>query len=376
MWFLCGIVLEVLSTLSGTAGKQLIRLSELQERHKAFRSARVTFITGILINTVAGPLLDMAAYSFAAQSLIAPFGGLDVVWNAALAPSILKEKLTRTRLVSCALIVFGTVSSSLFGSHSDREYNVDILLDLLITKRVAIYLTALLVFVCLMGIPMRCPKGHILRGVSLGVTAGVIAGNMFCLKAAVELVQSSFRGDDDAWSHWLPYVVILGAIFFALSNLVFMTKGMLEYEALFMVTFYEGTMIVSNCLSANVILLEGNDLETWRLVAYCLCIFVVVLGMLAISIGEATGPVSQEQENRQQIIGVLDSDMAGISLYGEGQLSYESDEGKGDLEATAFGDFDPHPAEILQTEPTCSGECRRDSESEETLKSVVALSAC
>ena len=35
MWFLCGIVLEVLSTLSGTAGKQLIRLSELQERHKA-----------------------------------------------------------------------------------------------------------------------------------------------------------------------------------------------------------------------------------------------------------------------------------------------------------------------------------------------------
>lgn len=33
------------------------------------------FIGGLIVNTLLGPLIDMAAYSFAAQSLIAPFGG-------------------------------------------------------------------------------------------------------------------------------------------------------------------------------------------------------------------------------------------------------------------------------------------------------------
>ena len=84
----------------------------------------IRFRAGLFTNTVVGPLIDVSAYSFAPQSLVAPFGGrrtadpggrveeggvffcvfslfcwscggLDVVWNALLAPFILKEKLTR-----------------------------------------------------------------------------------------------------------------------------------------------------------------------------------------------------------------------------------------------------------------------------------------
>jgi len=286
-----GVGLEVLSTLSGTAGKQLIRFSELHKR-RAPRSAKVTFTLGLIINTIAGPVLDMGAYSFAPQSLIAPFGGLDVIWNAALAPYILKEKLTRSRLAACALIFLGTLSSAAFGSHSEEEYTIEMLEEKLVDWRCIVYFVVFAAWILFnVLVPMRRPKGDIIRGMSLGMTAGTLAGNMFCVKAFVELVETSIRtGDGEIWLHWLPYASLAGAAFFALSNVGFMTRGLLEFEALFMVTIYEGSMVFSNCLSASVILLELNDLEWWRVAGYCLCMALVLAGMFEVTRAEAMKP--------------------------------------------------------------------------------------
>jgi len=287
LWAL-GIVLEVLSTLSGTAGKQLIRLSELSRTSSPW-CAKTCFYAGLVINTVAGPVLDMAAYSFAAQSLIAPIGGLDVVWNAALAPYILKETLTRSRLYACVLIFGGTLCSGVFGSHKETQYDVKLLEKLLLDWRVVMYLVLVFVWVVFnITVPMRKPKGSIVRGISLGVTAGTIAGNMFCVKGSVELIETSiWRGKGDVWLHWLPYALLAGAAFFALSNVVFMTRGLLEFEALFMVTIYEGSMIVSNIVSACVVLLELDGLPSWRAALYIVSVLVVCAGMVGLCVSEA-----------------------------------------------------------------------------------------
>jgi len=286
--FLLGIGFEVLSTITGTAGKQLIRLSEITKR-QAPGCSRVIFYVGIAIHMFAGPTLDMAAYSFAPQSLVAPFGGLDVIWNAALAPYILKEKLTRSRIIACTLIFLGTVGSGLFGSHQDEEYTIDSLKEKIFDVRVPIYLAGVLSLVVFnMLVPMRRPKGDIYRGVAIGTTGGVIAGNMFCVKAAVELIETSiWRNDSEVWTHWLTYVMIAGVLFFASTNVWFMIKGLLEFEALFMVTLFEGCMIVSNCVSASVILLELNGLEDWRIMCYWGSVGLVVSGMVQICVSEA-----------------------------------------------------------------------------------------
>jgi len=283
-----GVSLEILATLSGTAGKQLIRLSELWSTVNPHAS-KVVFCAGMLTNTLAGPILDMAAYSFAAQSLIAPFGGLDTIWNAALAPWLLKEKLTMNRLCACCVIFIGTVLSGVFGSHEERDYSVEVVYKLLVTPRILYYLTGVAAWVAFnILVPMRRPKGDILRGLSLGVTAGSIAGNMFCVKAGVELIERSiWKGDAEVWTHWLTYATLLGAAFFALSNLVFMTRGLLEFEALFMVTIYEGAMIVSNCVSAGVVLLELDGLESWRVASYTMCVLLICGGMAKLCINES-----------------------------------------------------------------------------------------
>merc|ERR1719428_2193527 len=103
---------------------------------------------------------------------------------------------------------------------------------------------------------------------------------MFCVKGAVELVQRSIEdGDATIWLSWLPYVMIVGAVFFALSNVVYMTRGLQEYEALFMVTIYEGSMIVSGCVSGAVVLLDLRELQAWRIALYFVGVSVIVLGM-------------------------------------------------------------------------------------------------
>mmetsp|Transcript_43215 Transcript_43215/g.92215 ORF Transcript_43215/g.92215 Transcript_43215/m.92215 type:complete len:451 (+) Transcript_43215:165-1517(+) len=282
LWYI-GVGLEIVSTMSGTIGKQLIRLSELT-KGKSAHLAKMIMIAGLVINTAVGPIVDMGAYSFASQSLIAPFGGLDVVWNALLAPFLLDEKLTWRRIVGCVLIMIGTGMAGCFGNHEDAEYTLEYLEETLLHVRVLIYFLVffawfLLNRFCLMNFPV----GNAIRGVSLGCTAGTIAGNMFCVKAAIELIQRSINMQEgEIWLHWLPYVMLVGAVFFALTNVIYMTKGLQEFEALFMVTIYEGSMIVSGCVSGAIVLKDLRALEAWRIGLYSIGILTIVLGMYVI----------------------------------------------------------------------------------------------
>lgn len=282
LWYV-GVLLEILSTMSGTIGKQLIRLSELKKRSNP-KKAKAAFYMGLVVNTLCGPIIDMAAYSFASQSLIAPFGGLDVVWNAMLAPYLLRETLSFKRAAGCALILLGTTFCGAFGNHADKEYSIEYLEETFVNFRVlAYFICFFLWFLLNRFITLSAPRESAIRGVSLGCTAGTIAGNMFCVKAAIELIQLSIHDQDGTiWLHWMPYVMLLGAVFFATSNVVFMTQGLAQYEALFMVTIYEGSMIVSNCISGSIVLLDMKGMEAWRIALYFTGVAVIMFGMYVI----------------------------------------------------------------------------------------------
>jgi len=54
-----------------------------------------------------GAVLDLVAFGFAAQSLLAPLGGSTIVFNALLSPCFLKEKLFRTDIYATVIILLG-----------------------------------------------------------------------------------------------------------------------------------------------------------------------------------------------------------------------------------------------------------------------------
>lgn len=286
LWFL-GVVFEILATGCGTAGKQLIRLSALTEVTKP-RLSWLLIRLGLFINVIVGPAINMASYSFAPQSLIAPFGGLDIVWNAVLAPYILKEALSCARVLAALSIVLGAAVCGVFGNHVDPQYTLPVLQELFISWRLLVYS---LVFMAWFFVNrfyfMKFPKGHLVRGLSLGFTAGTMAGNMFFIKAALEILSRTINDKDYTyWTNWLTYLIILVGPIVALSNVVYMTRALQEYEALFMVTIYEGSQVVTGAVSGVVVLQDMQGLDALHVGLYWIGIGFICLGMFIVASNE------------------------------------------------------------------------------------------
>eukprot|EP00966_Prymnesium_polylepis_P048233 1117140-Prymnesium_polylepis.1 len=64
-----GIALEGVATLAGCIGKQMLRYAVLS-RNNSF------YLVGVVLVSVIDPIFDLSAYTFAAQSIIAPCAGM------------------------------------------------------------------------------------------------------------------------------------------------------------------------------------------------------------------------------------------------------------------------------------------------------------
>ena len=93
-------------------------------------------------------------------------------------------------------------------------------------------------------------------------------------------------GCGNTWSNWLPWALLAGALFFAVTNVPYMARGMRQYEALFMVTVFQGSNILSNSLSAVIVLEEMDGEPWWKLAGYFLCIGGMIVGLLVLTSGE------------------------------------------------------------------------------------------
>jgi hypothetical protein len=310
LWYV-GAWLAVLGSLTGTMGKVLIRLSELRKQQGASVSAKIALRVGLLMNTVVSPLTDLTAFAFAPQALIAPLGALDVVWNTLVAPCTLGEILTKRLLLGCWLIFAGAAITSLVGPHEDSEYGVKELEGILFRWDVFIYLAVFsmwIAFNLLVLMPRSsAPKGEpwqsgdTLRGMSLAMTAGSLSGNFFCVKAFVEIIQSSIvKESANDWAHWLPYVVLVGIALFGLSGVYFLLKALREYEALFMVAVQEGSLVISGAISGSVVYCDMEDMGTLAICVYWFALFFVVCGILIVAKESKRTRASGEEENEEE----------------------------------------------------------------------------
>jgi hypothetical protein len=145
--------------------------------------------------------LDFLAYSFAAQSLVAPFAALTLILNQLFAPLILKEKLHRLDIYASAIVFVGTLMTTLAGNHADVVYELEDLLELF--KR-ATFIIGAVVLVLIMGfmiVSLRVTEaaqeaaGHGPAVGGTGAEAEVEAGQA---AAGDELSKSSSTGEADA----------------------------------------------------------------------------------------------------------------------------------------------------------------------------------
>mmetsp|Transcript_22523 Transcript_22523/g.53647 ORF Transcript_22523/g.53647 Transcript_22523/m.53647 type:complete len:343 (-) Transcript_22523:91-1119(-) len=289
-WFL-GVCLAVLGTLAGTIGKQMVRCSKLAKERRKQKEGNFLLIAGLALQVALNPACDVAGYALAPASVIAPVTGMDIVWNTLIAPCSLGETLTPRRLFSAAIIFFTATTSVFFRQINDVNWSAEYVQHVLLQSRTMVYglcFTGWFLFNTL--VLMKYPSGSAVRGFSLGATAGTLAGNMWCTKIVAVLLEQCFGGNCLAWTKPVSWFATTAAILFSTTNLYFISLGLQHYEALFMVTVFMGSNIVTNSLSAIVVLAEMDEAPWWKLGGYVLCILGMMAGLVLLTEGEKESP--------------------------------------------------------------------------------------
>ena len=130
--------------------------------------------------------------------------------------------LNPCRLIASAIIFITATSSISFKNQNEDEevWTLERAETVLLRWSVLVYGLVFALWFCLnIWLRRRSAKGSVLRGFSLGATAGSMAGNMWCTRvAAVFAADCASAHVCSAWGHWLPWIVLTGAVFFAVVN--------------------------------------------------------------------------------------------------------------------------------------------------------------
>ena len=288
LWFI-GVLLDCIATLAGTGGKQLLRYAVITKNPWYYP-------LGLICTAVIDPAFDVAAYGFAAQSIVAPMAGMVVVWNILIAPWTLGEALTRSRKFGALLIITGTLFVGRFGNHEEHERSVDEYLKLFSSPVAVTYYLVFSVWtvVCCYYWAYGAP---FVSGFSVGALGGSLAGNMFTTKAVVEMMKCVTRertaNPCDAASctynpfHTVyPYVFIFISLTFACISLWMLAVGLRTFEALYMITVFEGFMIISGSISGNLVMYEIEGQSTNQLMLYSCAVGFILVGLKVLLHGE------------------------------------------------------------------------------------------
>jgi len=277
-----GVLLAIVAAALGTTSKQLIAASEHLKKPWLFH-------LGAGMNIAVGPIVDASAYAFAPQVIVAPFACLDVIFNALTAPYTLRwqnERLTRAHIAGTFCVALGAVFTSIFADVDNKVYTVRELEEQLFFRPTSLcYLFAELSAIGTANVLLRKRLlSPAIRGIALGVIAGVLMGNVFFLKGLIGIIQmTASTGKFDAWLRPTPYILAAAAAGGAVTGHLFMRKGLGEYKGVFMVTIFEGAHISAACLSGCVVMEEMVGAQPWRYIMYWLSVLCIVAGMLIIN---------------------------------------------------------------------------------------------
>mmetsp|Transcript_89655 Transcript_89655/g.141542 ORF Transcript_89655/g.141542 Transcript_89655/m.141542 type:complete len:424 (-) Transcript_89655:154-1425(-) len=288
-----GIILAVTAAALGTLSKQLIAISEHLKKPWLFH-------IGAGINIAVGPVVDASAYAFAPQVIVAPFACLDVIFNALTAPYTLRwqnEVLTKAHLTGCGLVALGAVLTSIFADAENEVFTVYELEAQLIRPASIFYLGTELFMIITVNWSMR--RGYLsprVRGISLGVIAGVLMGNVFFMKGLIGFVRRGISGEGwEAFLRVTPYICLVCAAGGAIVGHMFMRKGLGEYKGVFMVTIFEGAHISAACLSGCIVMSEMSGAAWWRYLSYWASVFCIIAGMLIINVKAANSELNKNK---------------------------------------------------------------------------------
>lgn len=296
--WLIGVFLATGAQLSGALAKVLMKyVYKLTQRSKQISILIVAYFCMIVLN----PVMGLAAYTYAAQSLLAPLSILNLMWNAILATLVLKEKLSRSDLSAYILIITGCCTSSYFGIHTHRDYTYVELMSLFEAGLFKFYILLQVgIAAWMISILRSGEKAHppwIVR-MAYGCLAGMLGGNQFLSKTLSELINSAVHTEGMAAATLNTLVVVGSTVGVMISGIYVLQKGMKYYSAMTLVPIYQGFFTINMAVSGMIFFKEYKLFTMAMAQAYLVAFALISGGMTRLDIPEKiSSPETPKEEN-------------------------------------------------------------------------------
>lgn len=296
-----GIALKVIALLAASVGRVLIRKAHTQEAGK-----RVAAAVASLCLFVINPITDIWALALAPQSMLAPFAGLNVVFNLVLAHFTLGEPVgmrdafgTGALTVGCALV------AASFGSAKAKHYSLDELVTFYYNPYFVCYAVCTAALLAALTLTLfrdikntRRSWLPVSRAMCYATISGVLQGNQFFTKSFAELVSQIIKtGGANIWSlatSPMSFVIVVGVISSTVGALWVLSEGLRHFDATRIVPTSVSVTLVFATLSGMTYFQESP--ASWSL--YSLGILFVALGLRLVQ--RQQGRVSPEQIQKSE----------------------------------------------------------------------------
>jgi len=247
------------------------------------------WVGGLSIGVLVPIVLQVVSYSLAPMSLLTPLSGVTVALNTCLAPRLLGEQCQRfPDYVASALILLGTVLTTVAGDHSEVDYSLKAM-EGLSTK--AVFLVALAVLVLILLWSLYCMSalrsdieasamarssnphlGHVLLPAFAAAGCGCLANLM--LKAFGELLKVGFSLS--------TFLMLVATAIPAVGQLNFVNRGLRLYQQTVFFPVYNALLVLTCTIYGLLFYREYAVLfrKSWPFACFALGLLSITFGVL------------------------------------------------------------------------------------------------
>ena len=247
-------------------------------------------------------LLSLASSAFTAQSILAPLSSFSLIVNMAASALLLGERVTRVDVLSCLLIVAGSVLSVVFGDHTDPAFTNSGLQSTFLTLDALLYAGLSTTFCLGVYAALRYqssaaraqPERRQLRGrqamlqaLLYCVLAGALGAQSDLFgKMVVELIRTSAQGEQQL-TEVGPYIYLTATAAFALAQIHFLSQALILFDALYCLPLYECVEILTSTVGGAVVFGELATFTSLQLGAFALGLASLLLGVAIMALRDA-----------------------------------------------------------------------------------------
>ncbi|KAG2424486.1 hypothetical protein HXX76_014538 [Chlamydomonas incerta] len=317
LWYV-GAIINVVGSISINLGMNLMKLGhnmrgELdmpEEEKPPIRKFR-SWVIGLVI-FITGNILNFVSFAFAAQSLLAALGSLQLVCNVFFAYMVNKEPVTKLIIFSTGCIIGGCVLLVVFGNQSSETYTVDELIDFYKQPAYIVYLVMMGVvvfgtYVLYLHSKNVCRKRgqrglwYFLMLVSYSIFSAMLGSQSVLFGKSISVIlRTTFSGDNqlDNWYTWVVLPVFTITALFWVTRL---NKGLRMFPAMVIVPLMQISWTLFSIVSGMIYFEEYKGFTTLMWIMFPVGVVIVFSGVFLLTVGGGRGRPPDELEEEEKL---------------------------------------------------------------------------